>query len=134
MSKVDVKRDLFDIEFDFYDYAAADRVDFFVQLKEWTETSIVIAVNFTEPLLVSNGNKMDKIFVKIMNSEIIRAKASGLPVSSLFTEMVSLVPKQLPLGIELERLVSAVSQTTHSVLAIMIVQICLQILLRGSLK
>ena len=77
MSEVDVIRDLFEIEFDFYDLAAEEKIEYSVSLSNWTSDEITFQFNFTNPNLVSKGLKQDKVFLKARDPQLFRSADSG---------------------------------------------------------
>ena len=48
-----------------------------LELKEWTEKTIGIFINFTNPLLISMGNKPDTVFCIIYNPKMFISKENG---------------------------------------------------------
>ena len=77
MSEIDVTRDLFEIEFDFYDLAAEEKIEYSVSLSNWTSDEITLQFNFTNPNLVSKGLKQDKVFLKARDPQLFRSADSG---------------------------------------------------------
>ena len=134
MSEIDVTRDLFDIEFDFYDLAAEEKVEYSVLLSNWTANEVTLKFNFTNPNLVSKGLKQDKVFVKTKDPELFRSAESGEAIDETSKEMVTIVPTLLPFGIKAESLASVVTTSQGSLFAIMILQVVMQFFLKQSLE
>lgn len=123
-NQLDVTRDLFEVEFDFYDDQAVDQIEYSVRIREWTEKFISLGFNFTKPLLVSHGPKQDKVIIRLRNDTLIRSKETGKPINTKnIPEFVILIPKQLPNGMPLETLASAVTTSGSSMMAVMIIQL-----------
>ena len=76
LSEIDVTRDLFEIEFDFYDLAAEEKIEYSVSLSNWTSDEIILQFNFTNPNLVSKGLKQDKVFLKARDPQLFRSAES----------------------------------------------------------
>lgn len=93
LEEIDVMRDLFDVQFDFYSDVAKDQLEYSVSIKEWTEREISLAFNFTKPLLVSHGPKQDKVFIRFKDETLIRSKETGKPLNTKNApEFVIIVP------------------------------------------
>ena len=67
MKQINVTRDLFSIEFDFYAAEAEEKIEYSVLLRNWTVTQIVLKFSFTNSDLVSKGLRFDKVFIKVIN-------------------------------------------------------------------
>lgn len=52
-------------------------IEFYSELKEWTEDAMAIEVNFTNPLIVSKGIRPDQIILKVKNTDLFWAKNSN---------------------------------------------------------
>ena len=92
--------------------------------------------NFSDPNLISQGNVLDKVYVKLKNSSFFIPVRENSVLNSVLVdaELVSLVPQQLPLSFPIKVVEKTMSLTSNAALAVMIMQIILQIMLKGSLK
>lgn len=87
-------QNLFDIEFDFYNDIAMDQIEYSVNIEKWTEKQIALFFNFTNPMLISQGDKQDKVFIRVKDNSLIRSKATGKSIDTKdVPEFVSIVPK-----------------------------------------
>ena len=106
MSEINVGRDLFDIEFDIFNEAGQNgNLEYFVDLVDWNEMRVQLQFNFSKPLIISQGEVLDKIYIKIKDRKWFVAKESGWPVEEIYVkkDMVALVPRQLPTSIDAEK-------------------------------
>ena len=97
---------------------------------------MIFQFNFSDPTLISQGDTLDKTYVKIKDTSYFKpaALAASFDSTVLTKEVVAIVPKQLPLNIDAEKLQTTIASSQQSVLAILIIQVVAQILLKGSLK
>ena len=70
-------------------------MEFFVDLVDWNEKSIELQFNFSKPLIISQGEVLDKVYIKIKDRSWFVAKESGWPVDEDFVkkDQVVFVPK-----------------------------------------
>ena len=135
MTEIDVARDMLDINFDFLNPNVNSDFKFSVDILSWSSLELDLSFNFSDPLLISQGNQLDKVYVKIKNPDFFRPLDSSVQVIlNQDQEAVVVVPKQLPLNMKAEQVESVASKSSQVVLTMLIVQVCLQILLKGSLK
>ena len=136
MSELDICRDLLDIQFDFFNKITPNNFTYSVDLVEWSPRQIVFTFNFSDPMIISQGDVLDKTYVRFKDTSIIQPAENGVRFNfeELLTEVVVIVPKQLPFHYN-ERAVNAGIQTAQKTpSAIMIMQVVAQIVLKGSLK
>ena len=55
LSALDVQRDIMDLEFVLRSDLKIEDVKFYLSITEWTEYEMQVFVNFTNPLLISQG-------------------------------------------------------------------------------
>ena len=77
VDKLDVTRDIMEISVILNSEVKPEKMQFFIELKSWTETEIVIAYNFSNPLLVSTGIHPDSVLCKIKERKLFRAQNSN---------------------------------------------------------
>jgi len=46
-------------------------------LKKWSELEMIVHINFTNPKMISQGYKFDKVGMEIKNLELFVSKESG---------------------------------------------------------
>ena len=67
LEDIDVQRDIVDLKFISYSELLTDNFTYSMEIKEWTKDKFDIQMNFSDPLLLSRGDKLDKIVAKIKN-------------------------------------------------------------------
>ena len=68
LDEIDITRDVMDFEF----FLKSDMVDsedikYFLKMKNWTENSFDISINFTDPMIISQGEFRDEFKMVIKN-------------------------------------------------------------------
>ena len=96
VSNLNVNRDLFDIEIDFYGVDAQEKIEYSVSLTNWTGSQIDLFLNFSDPELVSKGLQLDKAILKVIDPEMIKSAKYGSAVDNSSKEILALMPKQMP--------------------------------------
>mmetsp|Transcript_2702 Transcript_2702/g.4231 ORF Transcript_2702/g.4231 Transcript_2702/m.4231 type:complete len:290 (+) Transcript_2702:4940-5809(+) len=104
---IDVRRDLFEIEYHFMSDIDVDKMPFEVYLEDWTEDEIKFQLLFDHPLSVSRGAELDFITFQALEPSLFVSSLSleQLPVENL--KFKKTVPRQLPDGfdqVNLERM------------------------------
>ena len=77
MSEIDVARDLLFIELDINQEDAKEKLGYYVDLIDWKDYIIDLQFNFSDPLLISQGSILDKIYVKIRDRTWFVARETG---------------------------------------------------------
>lgn len=62
-------------------------------MKDWTEDRVVIAINFTDPLLISRGQNRDNIEIILKNPNLFLSKDYGLPIESDGLKIIKSIPR-----------------------------------------
>lgn len=102
LQEIDVDRDIMEMIFLLNSDQNQEDIGYFLELIEWTEAAMKVHINFTNPLLVSNGEVPDVIFAKIKNTHMFQAKNSN---ERLFANQAYLryqLPTELPHGLKSE--------------------------------
>jgi hypothetical protein len=111
-----------------------DDMKYFLELTKWTPYEMEIYINFTNPLMVSRGLRQDYIICTIKNKDLFQAEDSNSRLMSERIYIQSKVPNQLPNGVSEEDLLKDAKTATDGIKAMFVVQIFLQICLKGSMK
>lgn len=53
---------------------------YFMTLKEWTGSRIVIGVNFTKPLMISAGSKNDQVKIDVLDKIYFVSAETGMVI------------------------------------------------------
>jgi len=77
LSELDVTRDIMDFQF-VRNSKAEDPIEFFISLTNWTEHKLEVLVNFTKPILISNGAQLDQVLIKIKNRDYFISKGGKM--------------------------------------------------------
>ena len=78
LNELDVSRDI--VEFKFIMKSDTDEKDleYYLSLTDWTESSLQVFINFTNPMAVSAGISNDAVVVKILNPNLFVSQQSGM--------------------------------------------------------
>jgi hypothetical protein len=71
LSALNVERDI--LEFFFILNSDEEQIEFFIEMKEWTETQMTLNLNFTNPMQISRSNIPDVAVVKIKNKQLFKS-------------------------------------------------------------
>ena len=93
VSNLNVNRDLFDIEIDFYGADAQEKIEYSASLTNWTASQIDLFLNFSYPEFVSKGIQLDKAILKVIDPEMIKSVETGSVVDNSSQEMIAVLPK-----------------------------------------
>ena len=61
LDDLDVTRDIFDLKFLLKSDMEPEDIKYFLLIQDWTPTELKVKVNFTNPLLISNGQFRDSV-------------------------------------------------------------------------
>ena len=109
---------------------------YFMTLKEWTGFTVVIGVNFTKPLMISAGSKNDQVKIDILDKIYFVSAETGVVIdpSNGFENSAQVsIPPQLPEGVSEEEVQSTAQAGSRGAVAIVIIQVILQVFLKGSM-
>ena len=93
-------------------------------LEEWTGHSLVMGVNFSQPLLISAGEKNDQVRVDILDEIYFVSAETGMVIdtSEGFESGAQIsIPQQLPAGVSQEDVESQAQAGSRSAVAIVII-------------
>ena len=72
ISEIDVARDMLDINFDFLNPTVSSDFKFSVDILSWSSLELELKFNFSDPQLISQGNQLDKVYVKVKNPDFFK--------------------------------------------------------------
>ena len=113
-------------------------MNYYMTIKDWTEKEIIVKYNFKQPLAISKDKKRDSLSFKIKksaNKYFVSAehlKTLDLKASAKEEKIVE-VKKQVPLGGSAENMERSVQSSSGGITSLIIVQIVLQIFMKGSM-
>lgn len=95
---IDFNRDVMNVELDIFDDVAFENMTYFVELKDWATTHIEVGFNFSNPLMLSRGDILDKIYLKVKDRSYFITQNGGVPLDIVvsYHPIVVLVPRQFP--------------------------------------
>tara|TARA_B110000285_G_C14829357_1_gene470166 strand:+ start:310 stop:588 length:279 start_codon:yes stop_codon:yes gene_type:complete len=77
-------------------------VKYFLKIEEWNEDSISILMNFTTPLLISQGLERDEVYMDIINPYLFISKETGQAINLDDVKISSTIPRMVPKGVNLQ--------------------------------
>ena len=54
-----------------------ESIEYFLELTNWTNTFMDVYINFTDPMIISKGQLVDRVICKIINPAFFRAAHSS---------------------------------------------------------
>lgn len=79
LKDIDVQKYIFDFRFiSNNDEVSFKELNFYLELKHWTEDSLLIFCNFSSPLIISRGRLEDSIIIEVKNTNLFVAKDSHM--------------------------------------------------------
>lgn len=96
-----------------------ENIEYFLEIKNWTQEFMDVHINFTDPLLISKGLKLDEIICKILNKDLFQAKFSSMVLMSDRIYIQKSLPRQLPRGIDEKSLSDSASSASSGMKAMM---------------
>ena len=67
-------------------------------IKNWTETGMVLHINFTDPLIVSQGKLFDEALIKVKNRNLFVSQETGKKYPQNDGGIIDQFPRQLGVG------------------------------------
>ena len=67
MENIDVSRDILNLDFLLKSDTNPKKMEYSLEVKEWTTDKINIQINFTDPLQVSQGFDRDTVYFNLKN-------------------------------------------------------------------
>jgi len=104
MDQLDVSRDLVDIKFISKTDAEEVNKEYFLSVHDWSPSNFDVFINFTDPMMVSQGDQDDQVVVSFKNVFLFQPSDGGATLKPEDATVVSSVPKQLPKGVSAEDL------------------------------
>lgn len=133
LKDIDVRKEIMDLQLEFNNEFDEINMDFNFSIVDWTSDGMQVQVNFSDPLLISQGRVLDKIIVKIMDKDKFRSQKNGNTLMSDRVYLQKPIKKQLPAGVSEEEIKKKAKTAAFSMGALMIVEAFLQICLKGIL-
>lgn len=103
LKDIDVARDIMDIKFKSFG-EDSNFILYTLDLIRWDKRGMEILINFTDPLMISNGENRDSVEFVIKNPMQFVSELTGLPLSQEKVQITKTIPKQLPKGVDAEAL------------------------------
>ena len=133
LTEIDANRDIIELMFILNSDETPENIEYFLELTNWTEEAMELLVNFTNPLIISKGIRPDQVFCKIKHTNMFLAKNSNEKLMSDRVYIQKMIPTQLPKGVSEDEIIGQAKTAQGGILASVIVQLLLQIVLKGSL-
>lgn len=90
-------------------------------------------INFTNPLAISQGKVRDNVNIEIIDNSFFVSAVTGEAIPIENAKFSKSVPRQLPKGVVEKELVEDAKSASQSMTAVVIVQLIMQISMKGSL-
>lgn len=100
-------------------------IKFFLEIMAWDEYGMELFINFTNPLLISQGIEKDQVICKVLNKNLFMSYDGREVLRSDRIYIQEKLPRQLPVGVSEEKLLSEASTASNGMKAIFIIQIVL---------
>ena len=102
--QLDVNRDVFDVRYRLRNNIDPEGIQYDLHIKEWTETGMVLQLDFEYPRNVSIYDKFDHLIIKIKNTDLFVSKESGIKVSENHMLLQEGIPKQFGTSVDSQSL------------------------------
>ena len=103
-------------------------------MDEWTEKGMAVKIDFKNPLAVSRGQNSDAMVTVIKKKGLFFSKESGESLSDEASTFSNKVPSQVPKGTDLKLVERQAAFSSDTLKIFMVLQIVLQIFLKGALN
>ena len=77
LDQLDVTRDLFNVRFILNSEIKESDIIYYLQIKRWDDSGLELSFNFSNPLLISQGDTRDIAEVTIKNPALFRSAETG---------------------------------------------------------
>ena len=77
LEEIDITRDVMGVEFFLKSDMETEDIKYFLEIKNWTATSFDVSINFTDPMIISQGEFRDECKMVIKNPYLFVSKQSG---------------------------------------------------------
>lgn len=96
------------IDFQFFPNSNVDKseLDYDLIITEWTDEFLILYCNFTNPLKVSLGIKLDQVKLKVINPFLFTSAISGKVLQQERTKLETIFPRQALPGVNVVALAS----------------------------
>lgn len=132
--QIDVARDILDFTFVMKSDVDPRALKFYVSLEEWTEDKFNVSLKFEDPMLISQGQERDTVFIKVKNKNYFISQETGLPIDTSNLLIKQTLPRQLPPGVDENDLIKNAELAAQALEGLVYVQIAMQIFLKGGLE
>ena len=105
--------------------AKSKDLSYFMTIDSWDRRGLVLRVNFTNPLKISQGKFNDQVRFHIIDANFFVSAETGEVVeltNGILNPTIS-IPTQLPQGITEEEVVSAAQSGTYGTTALVVIQL-----------
>ena len=109
------------------------KLTFFLDIEKWTDREIMLNINFTNPLEISNGVSEDIVVCILNNRKMFISAESGEPLDSGHKVISKTFPRQLPKSVKEEDIVEDAKTTSTSMGVFILIRIAVQLLFKGSM-
>ena len=93
LDEIDITRDVMDVEFFLKSDMETEDIKYFLNIKNWTESSFEISINFTDPMIISQGEFRDECKMVIKNPYLFVSKETGEKVDSSKVKIYQTLPR-----------------------------------------
>ena len=100
LSEIDVVRDVLDFKFVAQGDEDLSNLVFYLSITEWTDQSIELYINFTNPLIVSKGQNQDIVICTFKNPDLFVSQATNEVLRGKALIITKSFPRQLPSNID----------------------------------
>ena len=91
MKDIDVTQSLVSMQYEINNPEAHDSFSYSVSLQEWTPLLVQFQFNFSQSSAVSQGDQLDRMFLKIIDPTMFVSDESNLPLDPELQNMEHLV-------------------------------------------
>ena len=96
LESFDVARDLVDVQFLLKSDIEPEDIEYEIGLKEWSQEKIEFKFNFSNPLLISQGEEQDMVQIKFKDRDMITFADGFDSLPEEMSIVTQKLPKQLP--------------------------------------
>ena len=104
LSQIDVTRDVMNVNLVIHSKVDPAKIKYFIEIVKWTSDDFEIFLNFTNPLLLSQGSQPDEVYLSVKNPYLFLSKATGEPINTKNLDIHSYIPRMMPKGVDPQKL------------------------------
>lgn len=93
LSEIDVSRDIMDFTFISQEEVDYSKLVYYLEIVSWTEDNFELRINFTNPLIVSNGITEDLVVCRLKNRKLFVAKDTNQMIEKSSLVIVKAFPR-----------------------------------------